>query len=134
VETPETPTNQFSQNHSDTPQISTSSELTQDSKKTTEATKIFNVVRVQQEPRNVEMKLKTEKMKKKSLAAENTIHAEQLRESEEYSEYLTTLRRNNARGKTDTEKYIQIWGNLLNKVHKKVEEVTKECKQQNCEC
>jgi len=76
--------------------------------------KIFNVVRVEQEPRDLEMR--QEKTKKKT-ACDPQIHAEQLRESEEYTEYLSTLRRINARGNTDTESYLNIWGSLLKKVH-----------------
>lgn len=58
------------------------------------------------------------------------VHAEKLRESEEYIEYLTTLRRINARGNTNTEHYIKTWGSLLRRVHEKVELLIKECEQE----
>ena len=50
----------------------------------------------------------------------------QLRYCEEYTEYTRTLRRINARGNTNTEEYIEIWGNLLKKVHQKASELLQQ--------
>ena len=90
----------------------------------------------QDEKISVQQIFKITKVSKAEIAEEkqakktscDTPCADALRQSQEYCEYLSTLRRINARGNTDTEHYIQTWASVLKNVNQKVQSLKPENK------